>query len=394
MPPASLPELSAEELQRYHRHLILPNIGEEGQRRLKAARVLLVGAGGLGSPAGLYLAAAGVGNLGIADADTVELNNLQRQVLYGTRDVGRSKVSAAADRLRDLNPAIDVSSLHVRITSANALTLLADYDIIVDGSDNFPTRYLINDACVLLGKPSVYGSVTRFDGQASIFGTETGPCYRCLFPEPPAAGTVPDCAEGGVFGVLPGLVGVIQATETIKLITGAGETLVGRLLLIDALRMRFRTIELARDPQCRACGTREITALADYDAFCGEALPDRSLANRDAADEADEREDDITPRRLDMLRKGGIAISVIDVREPHEWSIAHLPDARLIPLNSLPNALASLNRGADIVVYCHHGSRSAAAVAWLRDQGFPRVRNLVGGIDRWTLEVDQRLRRY
>ena len=391
MPPASLPELSTEELQRYHRHLILPNIGEEGQRRLKAARVLLVGAGGLGSPAALYLAAAGVGNLGIADADTVELNNLQRQVLYGTRDVGRPKVSSAAERLHDLNPAIDVSSLHVRITSANALTLLADYDIIVDGSDNFPTRYLINDACVLLGKPNVYGSVTRYDGQASIFGTEGGPCYRCLFPEPPAAGTVPDCAEGGVFGVLPGLVGVIQATETIKLITGAGETLVGRLLLIDALRMRFRTIELARDPQCRVCGTREITALTDYEAFCGE---DQSFDVGNAPDDADEREDEITPTRLDALLKAGVAISVIDVREPYEWSIAHLPDARLIPLNSLPNTLTSLNRGADIVVYCHHGSRSAAAAAWLRDQGFPRVRNLVGGIDRWVLEVDQRLRRY
>ena len=290
------PTLSPDELQRYHRHLILPNIGEDGQRRLKAARVLLIGAGGLGSPAALYLAAAGVGHLGIIDADVVELSNLQRQVLHGTRDVGRPKVSSAEARLRDLNPHVDIATYHARLTSTNAMELLRGYDIIVDGSDNFQTRYLVNDACVLLEKPNVYGSVIRFDGQASVFGVKGGPCYRCLFREPPPPGLIPNCAEGGVFGVLPGLVGTIQATETIKLITGAGEPLIGRLLLVDALRMRFRTIELARDPECRACGTREITSLIDYDAFCGLAAAETSAPGSEYALGAeDDLVDEITP---------------------------------------------------------------------------------------------------
>ena len=387
--------LSADELERYHRHLILPGIGEEGQQRLKAARVLLVGAGGLGSPAALYLAAAGVGHLGLIDADVVELSNLQRQVLHGTRDVGRPKVASAEDRLRDLNPHVAIATFHARLTSANALEILRDYDIVVDGSDNFPTRYLINDACVLLSKQYVFGSVSRFDGQASVLGSDDGPCYRCLFKEPPAPGSIPNCAEGGVFGVLPGMIGVIQATETIKLITGAGEPLVGRLLLVDALRMRFRTIEVARDPDCPACGTREITTLMDYDVFCGatpaafDTVYGSAIATDDAADV-----DEITPRRLDARLRAGDAITVLDVREPHEWAIARLPTARLIPLSALPQAVHSLDRRAETVVYCHHGARSAAAMTWLQDQGFPAVRNLVGGIDRWSLEVDATLRRY
>jgi adenylyltransferase/sulfurtransferase len=403
MPTASQ-SLSPDELQRYQRHLILPDVGEEGQRRLKGARVLLVGAGGLGSPVALYLAAAGVGHLGIVDDDAVELSNLQRQVLHGTRDVGLAKVASARARLADLNPHVDVATYHTRLTSANALELLRGYDLVVDGSDNFPTRYLINDACVLLGMPYVYGSVLRFDGQASVFATRDGPCYRCLFPEPPSPGSVPDCAAGGVLGVLPGLVGAIQAAEAIKLIAGAGDRLVGRLLLIDALGMHFRTIELARDPNCPACGRREITALADYDALCGvSAQPTDPADHRMAGghdgrgggdDVGDAMSDDITPRALAARLGNGGAPSVLDVREPYEWAIARLPHARLVPLNSLPQAVSSLDPDAELVVYCHHGVRSQAAAAWLRDQGFARVRNLVGGIDRWSLEVDPSLRRY
>jgi adenylyltransferase/sulfurtransferase len=331
-----------------------------------------------------------VGRLGIVDADLVELSNLQRQVLHDTSTVGRSKVESAQQHLRQINPQVDVATYHVRLTGANALEILRDYDIILDGTDNFATRYLISDACVLLGKPNVHASVTRFDGQASVFSIGDAPCYRCLFPAPPEPGTVPNCAEGGVFGVLPGLMGVIQATETIKLITGVGETLAGRLLLVDALRMGFRTIEIARDPACPACGTHEITGLIDYDAFCG------VTSNTVATDDADEgaEDDEVTPTTLRALLTKGVPLSVIDVREPYEWAIARLAEARLIPLNSLPQVVQTLDRDAEIVVYCHHGMRSAAAVAWLRDQGFPRVRNLVGGIDRWSLEIDPTLRRY
>jgi adenylyltransferase/sulfurtransferase len=386
--PIPAPPLTADEQQRYHRHLILPEIGEDGQRRLKGARVLLVGAGGLGSPAALYLAAAGIGQLGVVDGDVVELSNLQRQIVHGTSDVGRPKVASAEARVRELNPHVDVRTYEERLTSANAMAVLAEYDVIVDGSDNFQTRYLINDACVLLGKPNVYGSVLRFEGQASVFSLGDGPCYRCLFREPPPPGLVPNCAEGGVLGVLPGLVGVIQATETIKLITGAGDTLAGRLLLVDTLRMRFRTIELARDPECRACGTREIDALVDYDAFCGvdpnggDGLPHA-------------REDDeVAPLALAERLRAGAMPSLIDVRGPYEWAIVRLPGARLIPLNSLPDALPSLDPNVEHVVYCHHGIRSAAAVDWLRDQGFAKARNLTGGIDRWSLDVDPTMRRY
>ncbi len=386
--------LSPDELQRYHRHLILPDVGEEGQRRLKAARVLLVGAGGLGSPAGLYLAAAGVGRLGVVDADEVELSNLQRQVLHGTSDVGRPKVESARDRLRDLNPHVEIVTHAVRLTSANAMEILRGYDLVVDGTDNFQTRYLINDACVLLGKPNVYGSVIRFDGQASVFSAADGPCYRCLFREPPPPGLVPNCAEGGVFGVLPGLVGVIQATEAIKLITGTGEPLVGRLLLVDALRMRFRTIELARDPECRACGTREITSLIDYDAFCGVDTTTPTVAGETMDHDWDDAADEITPRTLaERLGRGDVPV-LLDVREQYEWNIAHLADARLMPLDSIPGAAHTLDPEAEVVVYCHHGMRSEAAATWLRAHRFTRVRNLVGGIDRWSVEVDPTLRRY
>jgi sulfur-carrier protein adenylyltransferase/sulfurtransferase len=310
--PHSPAPLDADELQRYHRHLILPEVGADGQRRLKAARVLLIGAGGLGSPAALYLAAAGVGRLGVVDPDDVELSNLQRQVLHDTESVGTPKVDSAAARLRAINPHVDVVAHRTRLTSANAMGLLADYDVVVDGSDNFPTRYLVNDACVLLGKPNVYGSVLRFDGQASVFSFGDGPCYRCLFREPPPPGLVQSCVDSGVLGVLPGLIGVVQAAETIKLITGAGETLAGRLLLVDGLRIRFRTIDVARDPECRACGTREITTLIDYEAFCGVA-PD-APAHVAATDEGDE----ITPQALAQRMSAGTTPSLLDVREPYD----------------------------------------------------------------------------
>jgi len=388
LPPSPAP-LDADELQRYHRHLILPEVGADGQRRLKSARVLLIGAGGLGSPAALYLAAAGVGHLGVVDADDVELSNLQRQVLHDTESVGTPKVDSAAARLRALNPHVDVVSHHTRLTSTNALQLLADYDVVVDGSDNFPTRYLVNDACVLLAKPNVYGSVLRFEGQASVFSFGDGPCYRCLFREPPPSELVQNCAESGVLGVLPGLIGVVQATETIKLITGAGETLRGRLLLVDGLRMRFRTIDVVRDPECRMCGTREITTLIDYEVFCGIGT-DARVRNQSP----DERDDEITPGALAERMTAGAPPELLDVREPYEWSIARLPAARLVPLDALPDAVQTLDRGAELVVYCHHGVRSAAAVAWLRERGFLRARNLVGGIDRWSREVDPSTRRY
>lgn len=379
--------LTPDERARYQRHLILPQIGEAGQQKLKAARVLVVGAGGLGSPALLYLAAAGVGRIGIVDDDIVDESNLQRQVVHGTRDVGRAKVSSASARLRDLNPHVDVRTYHARLTSANASRIIGDYDVVLDGADNFPTRYLINDACVLLGKPCVHASVIRFEGQASVFATSDGPCYRCLFPAPPAPGTIPDCAEGGVFGVLPGLLGIIQATEAIKIITQIGTTLAGRLLLVDALGMHFRTIELARDPACRACGTREIDSLTAEGEYC--ETPISPMTDTSAT-----FDDEITPAQLSAHMQDGRNITLLDVREPYEWAIARLPDARLIPLNSLPTALNSLDRESEVVVYCHHGSRSAAAVEWLRGRGFSRVYNLTGGIDRWSLEVDAAVRRY
>jgi molybdopterin/thiamine biosynthesis adenylyltransferase/rhodanese-related sulfurtransferase len=381
-----LPELSPDEILRYSRHLIIPDVALQGQRALKASRVLLVGAGGLGSPLALYLAAAGVGTLGLVDFDVVDLTNLQRQVLHGTKDVGRSKLASARDRLADVNPHVHVESYETQLTSANALEILRDYDVVVDGTDNFPTRYLTNDACVILDKPNVYGSIFRFEGQASVFATEAGPCYRCLFREPPPPGLVPSCAEGGVLGILPGIIGTIQATETIKLLLGIGETLIGRLLLFDALRMRVRTMQLRRDPTCPACGTREIRELIDYEEFCGV----RQAARVEAGNAVPE----LAPRDLAERLRAGDDLALIDVREPHEWEIARIDGAQLIPLASLAEALPALDSTRDIVVHCKTGVRSAKAVRQLQAAGFTRVWNLAGGITRWSEDVDPTVPKY
>jgi len=374
-----LPELSNDEILRYSRHLILPEFGLEAQRKLKASSVLVVGAGGLGSPLGLYLAAAGVGRLGIVDFDVVDATNLQRQIIHGTADVGRPKLDSARDRIQGLNPHVDVQTYEGRFTSANALDIARGYDLVIDGTDNFPTRYLVNDACVLLGKPNVYGSIFRFEGQASVLATDSGPCYRCLFREPPPPGMVPSCAEGGVLGVLPGLIGVIQATEAIKLLTGIGEPLIGRLLLVDALRMQFRTLKLHRDPLCPACGTHEIQSLIDYEQFCGLNEVDTSL---------DASIPELTPKQLAARIERGDDFDLIDVREPQEWAIAQLPGARLVPLGTLPATLGSLDSAREIVVYCKGGVRSLRAATQLRAAGFRKVSNLTGGILRWSADVD------
>jgi len=380
----SLPELEPRELLRYSRHLALPDVGIDGQRRLKASKVLLVGAGGLGSPLALYLAAAGVGTLGLVDFDVVDLTNLQRQVLHGTKDVGRPKLASAVDRIRDVNPHVTVVPYETRLTSENALDILRDYDVVVDGTDNFATRYLTNDACVLLGKPNVYGSIYRFEGQASVFATADGPCYRCLYPEPPPPGLVPSCAEGGVLGVLPGLVGTIQATETIKLLLGIGESIAGRLLLIDTLAATFRTVRLRKDPTCPACGTREITQLIDYEQFCGTGA---------AAYDADELPE-LTPRQVDAKRTRGDDFVLLDVREPYEWAVARIEGARLVPLAALHGAIGSLDPAREIVVLCKMGGRSANAVRQLRAAGFRKVSNLAGGILRWSDDVDPTIPKY
>ena len=382
-PRAELPTLSREEIYRYSRHLIIPEVGVEGQRRLKAARVLMVGAGGLGSPIGLYLAAAGVGTLGIVEFDVVDETNLQRQILHGTKDIGGRKVESARERIRDLNPHVDVVPHETRLTSDNALEIVRGYDLVVDGTDNFATRYLVNDACVLLGKANVYGSIYRFEGQSTVFCTKAGPCYRCLFPEPPPPGLVPSCAEGGVLGILPGLVGVIQAGEAVKLITGIGEPLVGRLLLVDALSMQFRTLQLRRDPRCPACGTREITELIDYDQFCGGG----------PGDDADGIPA-LTPSDLAARLRRGDDIDLLDVREPHEWEICRIEGARLTPLSSFAESLRTIDSARDAVLYCKVGERSAKAVRQLQEAGFRRVWNLAGGIRRWGEEVDPSVPRY
>jgi sulfur-carrier protein adenylyltransferase/sulfurtransferase len=378
--------LSNEEVLRYSRHLILPDVGLDGQRKLKAGRILLIGAGGLGSPLALYLAAAGVGTLGLVDFDVVDVSNLQRQVLHGTKDVGRPKLESARDRIRDVNPHVHVEAYETRLTSENALDIIRDYDVVIDGTDNFATRYLTNDACVLLGKPNVYGSIFRFEGQASVFALEDGPCYRCLFPEPPPPGLVPSCAEGGVLGVLPGLVGTIQATEGIKLVLGVGEPLVGRLLLIDALTMQFRTVRLRKDPNCPACGTHEITELIDYDQFCG-VTTESNTTNPDEIPE-------ITPSELSARIARGDDIDLIDVREPYELDIARIPNVRLIPLGTLPEALPTLDHSRETVVICRTGARSGRAVRQLKAAGFRRVWNLAGGIHRWADDVDPSLPKY
>jgi sulfur-carrier protein adenylyltransferase/sulfurtransferase len=392
-PAPVTPELTNEEVQRYSRHLILPEVGPDGQRRLKAGRVLCVGAGGLGSPAALYLAAAGVGTIGIIDFDAVDASNLQRQILHSTADVGRSKLQSAREKLSALNPEVRIETHEATLTSANALTLFRDYDVILDGTDNFATRYLVNDACVLLGKPNAYGSIFRFEGQASVFATKGGPCYRCLYPEPPPPGLVPSCAEGGVLGVLPGVIGTIQATETIKLLLGAGRTLAGRLLLYDAWNMRFRELKLRRDPECPVCGDHPtVRELIDYDQFCGIARP----AAAAPASNALPPELETTVEELKALRESGRPLYVLDVREPQEFQICRIPGSTLIPLGQLPTRVGELPTtpgGPEIIVHCKSGVRSAKAVRLLQERGIA-ARNLKGGILAWIDRVDPTLPKY
>ena len=377
------PKLSHEEILRYSRHLILPDVGVEGQKKLKAARVLLVGAGGLGSPAALYLAAAGVGTLGLVDFDVVDKTNLQRQILHGTSAVGTPKLESARARIQDLNPNVQVETFETRLTSENALDIIREFDVVADGTDNFPTRYLVNDACVLLGKPNVYGSIFRFEGQASVFYAKEGPCYRCLYAEPPPAGLVPSCAEGGVLGVLPGIIGSIQAMETIKLIVGAGEPLIGRLLLFDALKLQFRELKLEKDPDCPVCGRNPtVTQLIDYEAFCG-------IGAEPVYDGADVTADEVQDE-LDA----GKELVLLDVRDPHEYEITHIDGAKFIPLGELPARLDELDDHADVVTYCHHGARSLKALEILKAAGFAKVRSLRGGIDAWAVNVEREMPRY
>jgi molybdopterin/thiamine biosynthesis adenylyltransferase/rhodanese-related sulfurtransferase/molybdopterin converting factor small subunit len=389
---ATAPELTNAEVERYSRHLILPEVGPDGQRRLKAGRVLCVGAGGLGSPAALYLAAAGVGTIGIIDFDAVDASNLQRQILHSTPDVGRSKLQSAREKLTALNPEVRIQTHEAALSSSNALALFRDYDVILDGTDNFATRYLVNDACVLLGKPNAYGSIFRFEGQASVFATKDGPCYRCLYPEPPPPGLVPSCAEGGVLGVLPGVIGTIQATETIKLLLGNGRTLAGRLLLYDAWNMRFRELTLRRDPDCPVCGDHPtVRELIDYEQFCGVARP-TAAAPAPAALPA---ELETTVEELKAMRESGRPVYLLDVREPQEFQICRIPDSTLIPLGQLPARLGEVpaQGGAEIVVHCKSGVRSAKAVRLLREHGIP-ARNLKGGILAWIDRVDPSLPKY
>ena len=383
--PSAAPKLSNEEVQRYSRHLIMPEVGMDGQRKLKAARVLCIGAGGLGSPATMYLAAAGVGQLGIVDFDVVDYSNLQRQILHGTPDVGRPKLQSAKDRLHAINPGVHVETYETALSSQNALRLFESYDVIVDGTDNFPTRYLVNDACVLLGKPNAYGSIFRFEGQASVFAMQDGPCYRCLYPEPPPPGLVPSCAEGGVLGVLPGIIGTIQATEAIKILIGIGEPLVGRFLIFDALRMRFRELKLRRDPDCPVCGDRPtVRELIDYEQFCGvTAVPQTGAP-------LEETSVDGLKTRLDSEDD----LLLLDVREPQEYQICAIPGSTLIPLGELPGRLAELEGRRNIVVHCKSGVRSAKAVKLLREAGFSDTVNLKGGILAWIDRVDPSLPKY
>ncbi len=379
-------QLNPAELERYSRHLVLPEVGPEGQRRLKAASVLVVGTGGLGAPLGMYLAAAGVGRLGLVDFDVVDMTNLQRQVTFATGDVGRRKLEATRERLHGINPHVQIDLHEKRLDSSNALEILRDYDVVVDGTDNFPTRYLVNDACVLLGKPNVYGSIFRFEGQASVFWAERGPCYRCLYEEPPPPGLVPSCAEGGVLGVLPGIVGCIQAAETLKLLLHTGEPLIGRLLLFDALAMRFRELRLRKNPACVVCGeTPTVRHLIDYEQFCG---------IRPAAREEGVGIPNMSALELKERLDRGAAVYVLDVREPSEWEICRLEGATLIPLRLLPQRFDEVPRDQDVVVHCKTGGRSAKAVEFLRQQGYTRVHNLAGGILAWGRSVDPRLPRY
>jgi adenylyltransferase/sulfurtransferase len=386
--PIALPELTTDDLSRYSRHLILPEVGMEGQRKLKAARVLCVGTGGLGSPLALYLTAAGIGTLGLVDFDVVDTSNLQRQIIHSTKDIGRKKLDSAAEKLTALNPSIKIVKHETMLTSANAFEILKDYDIVADGTDNFPTRYLINDACVLLGKPNVYGSIFRFEGQASVFATAEGPCYRCLYPDPPPPGLVPSCAEGGVLGILPGLVGVIQATEVIKLILGKGESLIGRLLLVDALAMRFRELKLRKNPECPVCGQHPtVTQLIDYQQFCGivpETPEEKGVKNGIPQ---------LTVKELKRRIDAGEEVYILDVREPYEYRIAQI-GGKLIPQNEVPQRLAEIDREREVIVQCHSGIRSQSVAEFLKQRGYSKVVNLAGGITAWANEIDPKMQKY
>jgi len=380
-----LPELSHEEIHRYSRHLLIPDVGLEGQRALKAASVLVVGTGGLGSPVALYLAAAGIGRIGLVDHDVVDSSNLQRQIIHGESRLGDLKVESARDRLHDLNSEIQVDIYNEFLNSDNAFEISEPYDIIVDGTDNFPTRYLVNDLCVLTGKPNVYGSIYRFDGQASVFNAEGGPCYRCLFPEPPPPGLVPSCAEGGVLGVLPGTIGSIQATETLKLILGIGEPLIGRLLLYDALDLSFQTVKLQKNPDCKICGKNpQVTELIDYEEFCG--IPAHDHEEGSAGEEWD-----ITASELSARLKAGTPVRLIDVREPHEQEISRLEGAELIPLGQFASRISELDSAEEIILFCKVGTRSTRALEILVSAGFKKVKNLKGGINAWAIKVDPSL---
>jgi sulfur-carrier protein adenylyltransferase/sulfurtransferase len=387
-PTAALPQLTNDDLARYSRHLLLPEVGVEGQQKLKAAKVLCVGAGGLGSPLAFYLAAAGVGTLGLLDFDVVDVSNLQRQIIHSTSDVGRPKLDSAAEKLQALNPALKVVKFNTMLTSANALEIFKDFDIIADGTDNFPTRYLVNDACVLTGKPNAYASIFRFEGQASVFATKEGPCYRCLYPEPPPPGLVPSCAEGGVLGILPGLLGVIQATEVIKLILGQGEPLIGRLLLVDALNMRFRELKLRKNPDCPACGLHPtVTELIDYDQFCG--IPPAPKTPVEQVNGVPQ----LSVTDFKHQRDAGKDYFLVDVREPWEYKIANL-GGYLIPVDDLPKRVNELDTSRDIVVQCRSGSRSQRAAEFLQKVGFKKVQNLAGGILAWSEKIDPTVPKY
>jgi len=377
--------LSKDEILRYSRHLIMPEVGMEGQQKIKAARVLCVGTGGLGSPLALYLAAAGVGTLGLVDFDVVDMTNLQRQIIHSTGDVGRPKLDSAAEKIEAMNPFVDLRLFETRLSSDNAMDIIRDFDVVVDGTDNFPTRYLVNDACVLSGKPNVYGSIFRFEGQASVFGAKDGPCYRCLYPEPPPPGLVPSCAEGGVLGILPGLVGIIQATETIKLILGSGDPLIGRLLLVDALGMKFRELKLRKNPDCPVCGTNPtIHELIDYQEFCGIRGEEAPVSTTVP---------EIQPEELKQRLDAGEDIFILDVREPHEYQICNL-NGHLIPLGDLPKRMSELDSSREMVAHCRSGVRSGKAVDFLRQAGFRKVRNLAGGILAWADRVDPKMPKY